>query len=156
MLSHEKAQPIQHQTSQSWNLFRRQPSPLGSWVDMHWAPARGNTFPRRRFASQMKPLQERHPERSEGSLAGQRSLAALRMTKPDGLFFAMYFLQEAPCELRAVAETHRVKRGIFAISLQKLCMRTLLYNLTGLQHNNAIGSLNGREAMSDNQSRTSV
>src|SRR5438309_6482838 len=39
-----------------------------------------NTFQRRRFASQMKPIQDCHPERSEGSLAGQRSFAALRMT----------------------------------------------------------------------------
>src|SRR5438874_13310245 len=46
-----------------------------------------NPFQRRRFASQTKPLQECHPERSEGSLAEQRSFAPLRMTKPDGLFF---------------------------------------------------------------------
>ena len=45
---------------------------------------------RRRFASQTKPLQACHPERSEGSLSGERSFAALRMTKPDGLFFEMY------------------------------------------------------------------
>jgi hypothetical protein len=31
-------------------------------------------------------------ERSEGSLAGQRSFAALRMTKRDGLFFEMYWV----------------------------------------------------------------
>ena len=29
-------------------------------------------------------------ERSEGSLSSERSFAALRMTKPDGLFFEMY------------------------------------------------------------------
>src|SRR2546429_2758287 len=55
-----------------------------------------NTFPRRRFASQTKPLQECHPERSEGSLAGQRSFAALRMTKRDGLFFEMYWGKPRP------------------------------------------------------------
>ena len=49
--------------------------------------SRGKTLQRRHFASQTKPLQECHPERSEGSLAGQRSFAALRMTKRDGLFF---------------------------------------------------------------------
>jgi hypothetical protein len=50
-----------------------------------------NTFQRRRFASQTKPLQECHPERSEGSLSGERSFAALRMTKPDALLFEMYW-----------------------------------------------------------------
>src|SRR5213078_76527 len=50
---------------------------------------RGNPFQRRRFASQTKPIQECHPERSEGSLSGERSFAALRMTKRDGLFFEM-------------------------------------------------------------------
>ncbi len=30
-----------------------------------------------------------HPERSEGSLSGERSFAALRMTKRDGLSFEM-------------------------------------------------------------------
>jgi len=62
------------------------------------ATTRVNTFQRRRFASQTKPRKECHPERSEGSLAGQRSFAALRacpersegMTKRDGLFFEMY------------------------------------------------------------------
>src|SRR5947209_20565710 len=53
------------------------------------APTRGNPFQRRRFASQTKPLQGCHPERSEGSLAEQRSFAALRMTMPDDLFFEM-------------------------------------------------------------------
>ena len=47
-----------------------------------------NPFQIRRFASQTKPSQECHPERSEGSLSGERSFAALRMTKPDGLVFA--------------------------------------------------------------------
>src|SRR5206468_12100877 len=55
----------------------------------------GNTFQRRRFASQMKPIQDCHPERSEGSLSGERSFAALRMTKRDGLLFEMY------CPLRS-------------------------------------------------------
>jgi hypothetical protein len=45
--------------------------------------------------------------------------------------------------LRGVAETHRVERGICAISLQKLCMRTLFHNPACLQHNNAISPLNG-------------
>src|SRR5436305_8237020 len=58
--------------------------------------ARPNTFQRRRFASQTKPIQECHPERSEGSLAGQRSFAALRMTKRDGLFFERYCPQGVP------------------------------------------------------------
>ena len=35
-------------------------------------------------------MQECHPERSAGSLAGQRSFAALRMTKRDGLLCEMY------------------------------------------------------------------
>ena len=48
-----------------------------------------NTFQLRRFASQTKPMQEGHPERSAGSLAGQRSFASLRMTQRDGLFFEM-------------------------------------------------------------------
>jgi len=59
------------------------------------APLAGNTFQRRRCARQTKPMQECHPERSAGSLSGERSLAALRMTKRDGLFFEMY------CPLRA-------------------------------------------------------
>src|SRR2546425_9034380 len=41
-------------------------------------------------ASETKPLQVCHPERSEGSLCGERSFAPLRMTKRDGLFFEMY------------------------------------------------------------------
>jgi len=53
------------------------------------------TFQRRRCARQTKPMQECHPERSAGSLSGERSLAALRMTKRDGLLFEMY------CPLRA-------------------------------------------------------
>ena len=44
-------------------------------------PLAGNTFPRRRVASQTKPIQECHPEQSEGSLAGPRSFALLRMTR---------------------------------------------------------------------------
>src|SRR5437588_1478320 len=58
---------------------------------MFLAPTRGNPFQRRRVASQTKPLQECHPERSEGSLFGERSFAALRMTKRDGLFFERYW-----------------------------------------------------------------
>src|SRR6266700_64018 len=34
-------------------------------------------------------MQECHPERSEGSLCGERSFAALRMTKREGLVFEM-------------------------------------------------------------------
>ncbi len=49
-----------------------------------------NTFQIRRFASQTKPMQDCHPERSEGSLSGERSFAPLRMTKRDGLLFEMY------------------------------------------------------------------
>jgi hypothetical protein len=48
-----------------------------------------NTIQIRRVARQTKPMQQCHPERSEGSLAGPRSFAALRMTKRDGLFFEM-------------------------------------------------------------------
>src|SRR5437764_13442813 len=59
------------------------------------ATARVNTFQRRRFASQMKPIQDCHPERSEGSLSGERSFAPLRMTKRDGPLFEMY------CPLRS-------------------------------------------------------
>src|SRR6266571_7026455 len=55
------------------------------------AATRANPFQLRRVASQTKPLQECHPERSEGSLAGQRSFAALRMTKRDDLLFEMYW-----------------------------------------------------------------
>src|SRR2546421_12814967 len=44
------------------------------------ATTRANTLQIRRFASQTKPLQACHPERSEGSLSGERSFAALRMT----------------------------------------------------------------------------
>src|SRR5205823_109930 len=58
-----------------------------------------NPFQRRRFASQTKPLQECHPERSEGSLSGERSFAALRMTKRDGLFFEMDWGQALPLHL---------------------------------------------------------
>ncbi len=58
-------------------------------------PARGNPFQRRRFASQTKPIEECHPERSEGSLSGERSFATLRMTKRDGLVFEMSCPQEA-------------------------------------------------------------
>src|SRR5437588_12461416 len=58
---------------------------------MFLAPTRGNPFQRRRVASQTKPIQDCHPERSEGSLFGERSFAALRMTKRDGLFFEMYW-----------------------------------------------------------------
>jgi len=60
------------------------------------AGASPTTFQRRRCARQTKPLQECHPERSAGSLAGQRSCAALRMTQRDGLFFEMYCGQALP------------------------------------------------------------
>src|SRR6266566_6993720 len=46
-----------------------------------------NTFQRRRCARQTKPIQACHPERSAGSLSGERPCAALRMTQRDGLFF---------------------------------------------------------------------
>src|SRR5947209_19866205 len=55
------------------------------------ATARVNTFQRRRFASQMKPIQDCHPERSEGSLSSERSFAPLRMTKRDGLLCEIYW-----------------------------------------------------------------
>src|SRR6266566_2852410 len=57
---------------------------------------RDNTFQRRRFASQTKPLQDCHPfaSRLVQALSGAKDLCpardpklALRMTKPDGLFF---------------------------------------------------------------------
>jgi hypothetical protein len=48
-----------------------------------------NILQRRRCARQTKPLQACHPERSEGSVSGARSFAALRMTKRDGLFFEL-------------------------------------------------------------------
>jgi hypothetical protein len=54
---------------------------------------RPNTFQIRRFASQTKPMQACHRERSEGSLAGLGSFAALTMTKRDGLVFEMYWAQ---------------------------------------------------------------
>ncbi len=57
---------------------------------------RANTFQIRRFASQTKPMEDCHPERSEGSLSGERSFAALRMTKRDGLLFEMYCPQGHP------------------------------------------------------------
>src|SRR5947209_7691318 len=56
--------------------------------------ARDDTFQIRRCASQTKPMQECHPERSEGSLSSERSFAALRMTKRDGLVFEMYWGQK--------------------------------------------------------------
>src|SRR6266496_6704763 len=56
--------------------------------------ARDDTFQIGRCASQTKPMQECHPERSEGSLSGERSFAALRMTQRDGLVFEMYWGQE--------------------------------------------------------------
>src|SRR5437667_9331326 len=49
-----------------------------------------NPFQIRRIASQTRPIQQCHPERSEGSLPGRRSFAALRMTLRDGLLFEMY------------------------------------------------------------------
>src|SRR6266496_2262702 len=61
--------------------------------------ARDDTFQIGRCASQPKPMQECHPERSEGSLAGQRSFAALRMTQRDGLVFEMYCPQGVPLDV---------------------------------------------------------
>jgi hypothetical protein len=61
------------------------------------ARSSSNTFQRRRFARQPKPIQECHPERSEGSLSGERSFAALRMTQRDGLLFEMYWGLPPPC-----------------------------------------------------------
>ncbi len=45
---------------------------VGIW---RGSSARGNPFQRRRVASQTKPLHACHPERSEGSLAAERSFA---------------------------------------------------------------------------------
>jgi hypothetical protein len=56
-----------------------------------------NPFQRRRVASQTKPMQPCHPERSEGSLAEQRSFAALRMTQRDGLVFEMDWPWRSAC-----------------------------------------------------------
>ncbi|MFL5656276.1 MAG: hypothetical protein ACJ8CB_19105, partial [Ktedonobacteraceae bacterium] len=44
------------------------------------ATTRANTLQIRRFASQTKPLQACHPSLRSGSLSGERSFAALRMT----------------------------------------------------------------------------
>src|SRR2546429_9667602 len=63
---------------------------------------RGNPFQRRRFTSQTKPIQECHPERSEGSLSGERSFAALRMTKRDGLFLEMDWGLSLPADPAAL------------------------------------------------------
>src|SRR5205807_9801178 len=69
------------------------------WASLIQGDHKGSMpFHIRRFASQMKPIQECHPERSEGSLAGQRSFAALRMTKRDGLLFEMYWPVWPPVE----------------------------------------------------------
>src|SRR5260370_5887362 len=65
------------------------------------AGASPNTFQRRRCARQTKLIQECHAEPirfaqgklREGSLSGERSFAALRMTKRAGLFFEMYWGQ---------------------------------------------------------------
>src|SRR5258706_14043237 len=73
--------------------------PMRSIVGAGLAP---NTFQIRRFASHTKPIQAGHPERSEGSLSGQRSFAALRMTKRDGLFFEMYCPSRVPCARAAL------------------------------------------------------
>ncbi len=71
------------------------------------AATRANPFQLRRVASQTKPLQECHPERSEGSLSGQRSFAALRMTKRDGLLVEMYWLAtRAPHTIPRIASPH--------------------------------------------------
>jgi hypothetical protein len=55
-----------------------------------------------------------------------------------------------------MAETHGVERGIYAISLQQFRVRALFYDTACLQHNDAVSSLNGREAVSDNEGCTSV
>src|SRR5947209_4113855 len=47
----------------------------------------------------MKPIQDCHPERSEGSLSGERSFAPLRMTKREGLLFEMYCPSRVPCQI---------------------------------------------------------
>src|SRR5438128_1550718 len=48
---------------------------------------------RSRFTSVIPSFLRASSERSEGSLAGERSFAALRMTKRDGLVFEMYWVQ---------------------------------------------------------------
>src|SRR5260370_33254102 len=63
------------------------------WLKLTLMGASPNTFQIRRFASQTKLIQEFHPERSAGSRSGERSCAALRMTKRDALFFEMYWGQ---------------------------------------------------------------
>src|SRR6266849_10154647 len=68
---------------------------------------KGQYISNKRFASQTKPMQDCHPERSEGSLAGQRSFAPLRMTKRDGLLFEMY------CPLRVPGETYMINNPVF-------------------------------------------
>jgi len=55
-----------------------------------------------------------------------------------------------------MAETHGVELGINTISLQQFRVRALFYDTTCLQHNNAVSTLNGREAVSDNKSCTPV
>src|SRR5437588_1710669 len=75
-----------------------------AWAVYSSGWAAPNPFQIRRVASQTKPMQECHPERSEGSLAGQRSFAALRMTQRDGLVFEMYWrLRRPPLEPHATS-----------------------------------------------------
>src|SRR6266702_592122 len=56
------------------------PPGAGSLPEARLRVEGGNPFQRRRVASQTKPLHACHPERSEGSLCGERSFATLRMT----------------------------------------------------------------------------
>src|SRR5438874_5805984 len=57
-------------------------------------------------------MQECHPERSEGSLSGERSFAALRMTKRDALFFEMYCPLWSPSFLACSPSPGRRKRPL--------------------------------------------
>src|SRR6266404_8174385 len=103
------------------------------------AATRANTFQIRRFASQTKPMQDCHPERSEGSLSGQRSFAALRMTKRDGLFFEMYWTLGHPvwgqvCQVLATPHGENQLRPLSVPVPRPACLYPLLRRRSRLNH----------------------
>ncbi len=74
-------------------------------------------------------MQDGHPERSEGSLSGERSFAALRMTKRDGLLFEMYW---ALCLTLSGGQVIGVAQGNTKCAIQKNNTRSINLHRIGV------------------------
>src|SRR5689334_21641827 len=79
---------------------------------------RDNTLERGRCGNQTKPMQECHPERSEGSVSDERFFASLRMTKRHGLVLKCIACKAFYKDLQPPLPLHVACRMLYAYALK--------------------------------------